>query len=204
MPDFVQGPGAARQNAATAAENAQLDAQLELAAKKAALRSLEAQAGTPAPDGAPAAPTVPDVPGGRRSTVIIEQDGKTTVLENPTDAQLSQVGIGASQSPWNPFTRMQASQIITLAAMTMLSIVAVTWIVVHYVRRGQSATAGRMPAEFADRITRIENAIESVAVEVERVSESQRFTSRMLAEGAAQPVVGAAQGERVMRNNGEG
>lgn len=35
------------------------------------------------------------------------------------------------------------------------------------------------------RLARIENAIESIAVEVERISEGQRYTSRVLAEGAA-------------------
>lgn len=200
MSIMTQGPGAAAQNAATAAENAQLDAQIELAAKKAALRGLNAQV-----EGeAAAVPAAPPPPGMSRTTIVLEKDGKTTVLENPTDAQLSQVGLGASQSPWNPFTRMQGPQIITLAGMTLTAIVAVTWVVVHYVRRGQAATVGRMPAEFSDRITRLENAIETVAVEVERVSESQRYVSRMLSEGAAAPVAGAMQGERVLRNSGEG
>jgi hypothetical protein len=33
-----------------------------------------------------------------------------------------------------------------------------------------------------DRLARIENAIEAMAVEVERISEGQRFTTRLLSE----------------------
>jgi len=41
----------------------------------------------------------------------------------------------------------------------------------------------------AERLARIEAAVESIAVEVERISEGQRFTTKLLAErpGAARP-----------------
>ena len=54
-----------------------------------------------------------------------------------------------------------------------------------------------------NRMARIENAIEAVAVEVERISEGQRFTSRMLSEGAAVPVSGADRAARVLQNRGD-
>lgn len=192
MPDLVQGPGAARQNAGTAAENAQLDAQLELAAKKAALRSLEAA------DGAPAPPPAPLEAGGRRSTVTIEQNGKTTVFENPTAQQLSQVGIGSTSPP------VDGWQLVAMTGSVMFGIVAVVYLLLGSRRRASIREGAGSTPELTDRMSRIENAIETVAVEVERVSESQRYMSRMLSEGAAQPVAQGAQGERVARMNGEG
>ncbi len=42
--------------------------------------------------------------------------------------------------------------------------------------------------EILSRLDRIEAIVESVAVEVERLSEGQRFTTRLLSEGAAQPI----------------
>lgn len=198
MPDLVQGPGAARQNAGTAAENAQLDAQLELAAKKAALRSLEAQPGVPSADGEPAPPPAPLEPGGRRSTVTIEQNGKTTVFENPTAQQLSQVGIGSTSPP------VDGWQLVAMTGSVMFGIVAVVYLLLGNRRRANIREGAGSTPELTDRMSRIENAIETVAVEVERVSESQRYLSRMLSEGAAQPVAQGAQGERVARMNGEG
>ncbi len=47
----------------------------------------------------------------------------------------------------------------------------------------------RIPAEVASRLERMEQALEAVAIEVERISEGQRFTTRLLSEGrsAADP-----------------
>jgi hypothetical protein len=41
----------------------------------------------------------------------------------------------------------------------------------------------RIPAEVTSRLERIEQAVEAVAIEVERISEGQRFTTRLLSEG---------------------
>ena len=41
----------------------------------------------------------------------------------------------------------------------------------------------RIPAEVASRLERMEQALEAVAIEVERISEGQRFTTRLLSEG---------------------
>jgi hypothetical protein len=41
----------------------------------------------------------------------------------------------------------------------------------------------QIPSEVAARLERMEQAIDSVAVEVERISEGQRFTTKLLSEG---------------------
>jgi hypothetical protein len=41
----------------------------------------------------------------------------------------------------------------------------------------------RFPSEIAARLERMEQAIDSVALEVERISEGQRFTTKLLSEG---------------------
>ncbi|MDP9205319.1 MAG: hypothetical protein M3P12_07675 [Gemmatimonadota bacterium] len=40
-----------------------------------------------------------------------------------------------------------------------------------------------LPTEITDRLERMEHAIDSVAIEVERISEGQRFTTKLLSEG---------------------
>ena len=40
----------------------------------------------------------------------------------------------------------------------------------------------RQLGEMADRLNRIETAVDSTALEVERIAEGQRFTTRLLAE----------------------
>jgi hypothetical protein len=44
----------------------------------------------------------------------------------------------------------------------------------------------RVPSEVVDRLERMEQAIEAVAIEVERISEGQRFTTKLLSEGRGQ------------------
>ena len=41
---------------------------------------------------------------------------------------------------------------------------------------------GRRLDEIADRLSRIDGAVDTMAVEVERISEAQRFTARVLAD----------------------
>jgi hypothetical protein len=41
----------------------------------------------------------------------------------------------------------------------------------------------RIPSEVTSRLERIEQAVEAVAIEVERISEGQRFTTKLLSEG---------------------
>ena len=48
----------------------------------------------------------------------------------------------------------------------------------------RSQAPGALPATDA-RLERMEHAIEAVAVEVERISEAQRFTTKLLAERTA-------------------
>ena len=45
--------------------------------------------------------------------------------------------------------------------------------------------AAQLPAGTDARLDRIEQAVEAIAVEVERISEGQRFTTKLLAERSA-------------------
>jgi hypothetical protein len=48
------------------------------------------------------------------------------------------------------------------------------------------------------RLERMEQAMDAIAIEIERVSEGQRFVTRLLAEGKApMPIAASQQGERV-------
>jgi len=40
----------------------------------------------------------------------------------------------------------------------------------------------QVPAEVANRLERIEQAVDAIAVEIERISEGQRFTTKLLSE----------------------
>jgi hypothetical protein len=53
------------------------------------------------------------------------------------------------------------------------------------------AQAPQLPAEAGQRLERLEQGMEAIAIEIERVSEGQRFVTRILSEGRAPERVGA-------------
>jgi len=54
----------------------------------------------------------------------------------------------------------------------------------------------RLPQDVTARLDRMENAIDAIAVEIERISEGQRFTTKLLSERVDKPA-GNAVPERV-------
>jgi hypothetical protein len=69
--------------------------------------------------------------------------------------------------------------------------IAFAW---RMLRRG-GAPQRPMLAESTQRLERIEQAIEAVAIEVERISEGQRFVTRLLSEGNRLPLLSAGKRE---------
>ena len=47
-------------------------------------------------------------------------------------------------------------------------------------------------ADFEDRLERIEQAVDTIAIELERIGEGQRFVTKLLAEGAGKLPEGSA------------
>ena len=69
-------------------------------------------------------------------------------------------------------------------------------------KRGAAAVS-TFPQELADRLNRLDQSMDSIAIEVERIGEGQRFVTRVLSEngralgaGAAQPIDLGARGEK--------
>jgi hypothetical protein len=54
-------------------------------------------------------------------------------------------------------------------------------------RRRSPATADDPVAKLGDRIARLEQAVDAIAIEMERVGESQRFLTKILAERPTAP-----------------
>lgn len=71
---------------------------------------------------------------------------------------------------------------IIFGAITIMSLG--TPLVKAWARRFERRQDVRQNAQIEQRLATIEHAIESVAVEVERISEGQRFTTKLLADRA--------------------
>ena len=85
---------------------------------------------------------------------------------------------------------MVAMFLAFVAGMTGMG--CLTGIIVTFIRRRtkQSLPPAEVTSrldEIADRLARLENGVDATAVEVERISEAQRFTARVLAERSVAP-----------------
>ncbi|MGI9078602.1 MAG: hypothetical protein ACR2G6_14920 [Gemmatimonadaceae bacterium] len=73
---------------------------------------------------------------------------------------------------------------IVMGFWVMIAVIAVGWPLARAFgrRMDRQALSPQMPADFEARLQRIENIVESTAIEVERISEGQRFTTKLLSE----------------------
>ena len=89
-------------------------------------------------------------------------------------------------APQDPFDRAQ------LRGMEAAGFVLLIPLVIALARRiwrgGKRAPA--FDFESSPRLQRMEQAIESIAIEVERIGEAQRFTTKLLSERQVEPVAG--------------
>ena len=77
---------------------------------------------------------------------------------------------------------------ITVTAILAFSIVRIVTVFLNRNRLPGGAQQ-RMPEleRMDDRLARIEQAVDAMAIEVERISEGQRFTTKLLAERTREP-----------------
>jgi hypothetical protein len=161
----------------------------------------------------PTAPPTPPAPGESKVTVnpdgrmvIVSPDGSTTIsypdgrtTHVRVDGVLEQVGPPGSFAD----TRTSDGEVVSMVGVSavLAFVVGRWWTSRRFRKRGatESGFTPGIPLDLGQRIERIEHAVESVAIEVERISEGQRFTTRLLAERpeAGVPIPVAARPEHV-------
>jgi hypothetical protein len=65
--------------------------------------------------------------------------------------------------------------------------------------RRSAAVVTAFPRELADRLSRMEQAVEATAVEVERIGEGQRFLTRLFTEGEGARAIGVGAAQPLER-----
>jgi len=65
--------------------------------------------------------------------------------------------------------------------------------------RRSAAVVTSFPREIAERLSRMEQAVEATAVEVERIGEGQRFLTRLFTEGEGARVIGSGAAQPLER-----
>jgi hypothetical protein len=119
-------------------------------------------------------------------TMTIRKDGRTITYSADGQPPVGEA-ISVETGP-GPFSRdaLVAETVKEVAGIIGLSIAGIVVAVYFFRTLGKWIEARKtptaLPRDAMDRLARIENAIEAMAVEVERISEGQRFTTRLLSE----------------------
>ena len=75
-----------------------------------------------------------------------------------------------------------------VTAMGCFTGIVTTWIK-YRAKRVVSADLTARLGEISDRMAKLDNAVDAMAVEVERISEGQRFVTKLLAERGTTPAL---------------
>ena len=84
----------------------------------------------------------------------------------------------------DPEGRMVVTIVAISSSVAIMGTIA--WAYVERLKLRQGANAKQL-GSIDDRLARMENAIDAMSVEVERISEGQRFTTKLLSDRAAKP-----------------
>jgi hypothetical protein len=114
-----------------------------------------------------------------------------------TGQQLSSASAGLLAATTVPvFGGLGASQVMTLSVLSIIFILFPLAVGVGraiFKRAGRAAPPTAVFTETAQRLERLEASVDAIAIEIERVSEGQRFVTKLLSEGQPAPMLGAGQ-----------
>ena len=104
-----------------------------------------------------------------------------------TDREVARVaGIpGAAVEPPPPPDNDGPAEAVAIIGVAFTTLVLFPLAIAHARRiwRRTAKAVIALPSELAERFTRLEQTVESVAIEVERISEGQRFVTKVMADG---------------------
>jgi hypothetical protein len=78
--------------------------------------------------------------------------------------------------------RAQMMAVLGICATIAISVVSIAQAYVRSIEARRRSSEPELDPNVQDRMSRIEHAVDAIAIEVERMSEGQRFTTRLLAE----------------------
>jgi hypothetical protein len=117
-------------------------------------------------------------------------------------AQIAQAAAipGAVVEP-PPFVRQgppeEAYIVFTIFMFIFLLPLSIAW--ARRIWRRSATVITSLPREITERLSRMEQAVEATAVEVERIGEGQRFLTRLFTEGEGARAIGAGAAQPLER-----
>ncbi len=140
---------------------------------------------------------------------ITEIDGRISAIDKQiaeSEAQIARAaGVPGAVVPPKPIPRNgPPEEVFALGGVFIVVVLlplSIAW--ARRIWRRGVATIAKLPAELTERLTRLEQGMDAIAVEVERIGEGQRYMTRLFGDDASPRAIGAGAAEPVEVKAGE-
>ena len=117
---------------------------------------------------------------------VSTQDASMPAQQGTGGATGVPVGIATSQPPWihEPPDMPMRVQETAIAFLFTVAVIAIGFPIARALARriDRSGTTAKVPREITAQLAQLTQSVEAIAIEVERISEGQRFTTKLLSE----------------------
>ena len=99
------------------------------------------------------------------------------------------VGVATTGGQWNGPDVPPRAQEVAMASLFTLATIIIGYPIARALARriDRSGLRPKVPVEVISQLAQLNQAVESIAIEVERISEGQRFTTKLLSEQHSLP-----------------
>ncbi len=117
---------------------------------------------------------------------VQQQTGQPVTTVN---SQGAPVGIATTGEQWDPPDIPPRAQEVAIASLFTLATIIIGFPIARAMARriDRSGLSQKVPVEVTAQLAQLNHAVESIAIEVERISEGQRFTTKLLSEQHSLP-----------------
>ena len=137
---------------------------------------------------------------GARAAARAQREAQQAIRD--AQREIARAGREGQPGMFPPFPQPQpqipeGAVIISVAFFVMCAVIAIGFPIARAIARRMDRRGAAAPGadvETRGRLERIEQAVDAIAIEVERVSEGQRFTTKLLGELRALPQPDASAG----------
>ena len=142
-----------------------------------------------APPAIPALPAVPGAPTAQGPTKIVVTDVQPPVVAGQSPSG-TYSGTGNPDFPFDPTPIIRETIPIVGMVLSMVFVIFIGWPIARAIVRRmdrRTETGGLTAADIAPQIRQLQESVDAMAVEMERISEAQRYQARLMTE--RQPAV---------------
>lgn len=125
----------------------------------------------------------------RNAAAEARMDAATDAAADARDGQVivtrgGPVGIPMTSEPWAPADIPPRAQEVAIASLFTIATIIIGFPIARaFARRiDRSGLSPKIPTQVTSELAQLNQAVESIAIEVERISEGQRFTTKLLSE----------------------